>query len=107
MKLPRVNAGLGRVGMSVILTLTLLTMGPLVAALEIHHALAAADHDGHQHTDFDLCQWVQQHASGSLSTVSPPIECHLLLETFHGAEPDQPVSTWLIKAGRPRAPPAR
>ncbi|WP_447971750.1 hypothetical protein [Nitrospira sp. M1] len=37
---------------------------PFSGALEIHHVFAEVDHDGHEHSDFDVCQWVQQHASG-------------------------------------------
>lgn len=107
MRSPLVHSRRGRVGLSVILAFACLMLGPLAAALEIHHALAAAGHDSHQHSDFDLCQWVQHHASGSLSTATPPIDCHLLPETLPGAESGLPVSTWLVKDGRPRAPPAR
>ena len=34
-------------------------------ALEIHHIFAEVDHDGHEHSDSDLCQWVQANGSGS------------------------------------------
>ncbi len=55
-----------RRAVSVSLVLLLLAMVPFAAALEIHHELAPADHDGHEHSDFDLCYWVQHHSSGSL-----------------------------------------
>ena len=35
------------------------------SALEIHHFFAEVDHDGHEHSDSDLCQWVQANGSGS------------------------------------------
>ena len=35
-------------------------------ALEVHHVFSEIDHDGHEHSDFDLCQWVQAHGSGSI-----------------------------------------
>jgi hypothetical protein len=38
----------------------------------VHHELAAADTDGHEHSDNDLCQWVQHHTSGSLTIAIPP-----------------------------------
>ena len=57
---------LARRAVFVSLVLLLLAMAPFAAALEIHHQLAAADHDGHEHSDFDLCYWVQHHSSGSL-----------------------------------------
>jgi len=40
-------------------------------ALEIHHVFAEVDHDGHQHSDFDLCKWVQSHAANSLVCDDP------------------------------------
>jgi hypothetical protein len=56
-----------RRAVSITLVLLLLMMAPFAGALQIHHQLAATDHDGHNHSDFDLCYWVQQHASDSLS----------------------------------------
>ena len=43
----------------------MLVMAPFGVALGVHHQLAAADHDGHQHSDFDLCQWVQYHGTSA------------------------------------------
>jgi hypothetical protein len=57
----------------------LLAMAPFAAALEIHHELAAADHDGHEHSDTDLCQWVQYHTGHSL-TGDVPVPCAFLAE---------------------------
>ena len=57
----------------------LLAMAPFAAALEIHHALAAADHDGHEQSDTDLCQWVQYHTGHSLVGDVPP-PCSFLEE---------------------------
>lgn len=45
----------------------LLALAPFAVALEVHHELAAADQDGHQHSDTDLCQWVQHHTGSSLT----------------------------------------
>ena len=53
------------------LTIVLLALSPFAAALEVHHALAAADHDGHEHSDSDLCQWVQHHTANSLADGVP------------------------------------
>ena len=36
-------------GIALLLVTLLLAMAPFAAALEIHHELAAADHDGHEH----------------------------------------------------------
>ena len=53
------------------LGILLLCQAPFSLALEIHHVFAEVDHDGHEHSDFDLCQWVQQHTGGSL-VMDPP-----------------------------------
>lgn len=90
---------------AVALALVLLTLAPFAAALEVHHALAQADSDGHQHSDSDLCQWVQHHTSNSLQAVVPVLaslfatvspQCHapLLLLSFQSHD-----------ASSPRAPP--
>jgi hypothetical protein len=38
------------------LILLLLAIAPFAVAQDVHHELAAADHDGHEHSDTDLCQ---------------------------------------------------
>ncbi len=48
----------------------MLVMAPFGVALGVHHQLAAADHDGHQHSDFDLCQWVQHHLTTSFTLLA-------------------------------------
>jgi len=50
----------------------LLALAPFAVAQDVHHELAAADTDGHEHSDTDLCQWVQHHTSGSLDFGGPP-----------------------------------
>ena len=54
------------------LIVLLLALAPFAAAQDVHHELAAADTDGHEHSDTDLCQWVQHHTSGSLDLGGPP-----------------------------------
>ena len=54
-------------GLALSLALVLLAVVPFAHALEIHHIFSAIDDDGHQHSDFDLCKWVQQHTSNSLA----------------------------------------
>ncbi len=56
--------------LSIVLSLALLVLGAFGPALEIHHVLAPADHDGHHHSDNDLCQWVQCHTGSSLTPAS-------------------------------------
>ncbi len=64
---------------ALLLVTLLLAMAPFAVALEIHHELAAADHDGHEHSDTDLCQWVQYHTGHSLVGDTPP-PCSFLAE---------------------------
>lgn len=87
------------------LVLLLLTLAPFAAALEVHHTLAAADHDGHEHSDFDLCQWVQHHTGQSMLAVLPQVERQAsMVETR--IPPDRFFSTSVrVPAGSPRAPP--
>ena len=54
-----------------LLILIVLVSAPVGFALEIHHIFGEVDHDGHQHTDFDLCQWVQFHSAHSLAGENP------------------------------------
>lgn len=53
------------------LVLLLFAIAPFAVAQDVHHELAAADHDGHEHSDTDLCQWVQHHTAGSLDVGAP------------------------------------
>ena len=61
-RLPCVLRGTVAIG----LVLLLLALAPFAVAQDVHHELAAADHDGHEHSDTDLCQWLQHHTAGSL-----------------------------------------
>ena len=90
---------------AVALTLTLLALAPFAAALEVHHALAQADSDGHQHSDSDLCQWVQHHTSNSLQAVVPALESFFAVTSppFHA--PLLLLSFQSHDASSPRAPP--
>ncbi|MDH5427641.1 MAG: hypothetical protein OEZ05_00635 [Nitrospirota bacterium] len=59
--------------LTIALALVLVASVPFSHALEIHHLFSSIDHDGHQHSDFDLCQWVQQHTSSSLAWALPQL----------------------------------
>ena len=63
-------------------SLLLVVMAPFSTALSVHHDLAAADHDGHEHSDTDLCQWVQYHTGHSLAGDVPTLS-----SLFHQVEP--------------------
>lgn len=95
-----------RACLALALTLTLLTLAPFAAALEIHHALAAADHDGHEHSEFDLCQWVQAHTAHSTLTAPPALSSWVLV----GRQATQGTrfvpSTRFNVVSPPRGPPA-
>jgi hypothetical protein len=83
----------------------LLGLAPFAVAQDVHHELAAADHDGHEHSDTDLCQWVQHHTAGSLDLDVPrPAVCELVR---HQALPSESVllSVDLSFVGPSRAPP--
>jgi hypothetical protein len=53
-------------GLALSLALVFVGTVPFGHALEIHHIFSEIDHDGHQHSDFDLCQWVKKHTSNTL-----------------------------------------
>lgn len=91
---------------AIVAGLIFLSLLPFAAALGIHHALAEVDHDGHQHSEFDLCQWVEKHSSGSLP-LDVPMVGGLPFEA-----PDQVVlqltlftSRFHSSSNSPRAPP--
>ena len=92
--------------LAVWLGLLLLCQASFSIALEIHHVFAAVDGDGHEHSAFDLCQWVQQHASGSI-VVDPP-----RLTTLVSGEVDRSfhseifIFSSLVRSIGSRAPPS-
>jgi hypothetical protein len=87
------------------LVLLLLAIAPFAVAQDVHHELAAADHDGHEHSDTDLCQWLQHHTAGSLDVdVSHLSVCDVVCKQ------DPPVESVLLPidlsdVGPSRAPP--
>ena len=87
------------------LVLLLVAIAPFAVAQDVHHELAAADHDGHEHSDTDLCQWLQHHTAGSLDVdVSQLSVCDLVRNQ------DPPVESVLLSVelsvvGPSRAPP--
>ncbi len=87
------------------LVLLLLVMAPFAVALEVHHELAEADHDGHEHSDSDLCQWVQDHTANSLQADHPPFQFWLIVVGYKDSPSITPVAARLFSAGSPRAPP--
>jgi len=83
----------------------LLALAPFAVALEVHHELAAADTDGHQHSDTDLCQWVQHHTSNSLQTLLPVVESFFTAAFAPAHPPVVILSFQPFDSSSPRAPP--
>lgn len=85
----------------------MLGLAPFAVAQDIHHELAAADSDGHEHSDTDICQWVQHHTAGSVDCNVPTLVfCELI------SEQDVPSDSIILSAapslvGPSRAPPSR
>ncbi|WP_454061760.1 hypothetical protein [Candidatus Nitrospira salsa] len=81
-------------------------MLPFSGALEIHHVFAEVDHDGHEHSDFDLCQWVQQHANGLFVYERPLSEVLPLDITYTHADSDSVIPSFFLPSCQsPRPPP--
>ena len=89
------------------LVLLLLAFAPFAVAQDVHHELAAADHDGHEHSDTDLCQWVQHHAAGSLDLGAPLFTAQELVDLLDLPADSVLLSFELSTPGPSRAPPSR
>ena len=87
------------------LILLLLTIAPFAVAQDVHHELAAADHDGHEHSDTDLCQWVQHHTAGSLDIGAPLLTACELVNLLELPADSVLLSFELSTPGPSRAPP--
>ena len=87
------------------LVLLLLAIAPFAVAQDVHHELAAADHDGHEHSDTDLCQWVQHHTAGSLDDGAPLLTAQELVDLLELPADSVLLSIDLSVVGPSRAPP--
>lgn len=103
--IPRTARVLVGRGLALALVAVLLALAPFAAALEVHHELAAADHDGHEHSDSDLCQWVQHHTGQSLSGDVPTLVASVVPDVHPLPAPALLVSATLAGPGASRAPP--
>lgn len=83
----------------------LLALAPFAVALEVHHELAAADEDGHQHSDTDLCQWVQHHTGSSLLADAPALQALCAQVPWSQPVAQVLLSLDLPRSTAPRAPP--
>src|SRR5437016_13800866 len=89
-----------------VLVLCLVAFPPFLATLELHHALGAADEDGHQHSAADLCSWVQSHASSSLVVCAPVLASEPAVFVPEPPYQDHFVLHLLLTDLPARAPPA-
>jgi len=87
------------------LVLLLLAFAPFAVAQDVHHELAAADHDGHEHSDTDLCQWVQHHTAGSLDVGAPLLTALGFVDLLELPADSVLLSSELSTPGPSRAPP--
>ena len=87
------------------LVLLLLVFAPFAVAQDVHHELAVADHDGHEHSDTDLCQWVQHHTAGSLDVGAPLFTVQELVDLLELSADSALLSFELSTLGPSRAPP--
>ena len=91
---------------SVPLACLLLLMVPFGSALAVHHDFAEVDHDGHKHSDFDVCKWVEQHASSSFCIqpiiVVGPFPLAILLDNLHSTLLR---NSFYLSIASPRGPP--
>ncbi len=87
------------------LVLLLLAIAPFAVAQDVHHELAAADHDGHEHSDTDLCQWLQHHTAGSLDVGAPLFTAQELVDLLELPADSVLLSFELSTLGPSRAPP--
>lgn len=94
-----------RCGVTVGLVVLLLALAPFAVAQDVHHELAAADHDGHEHSDNDLCQWVQHHTTGSLVVAIPPPVSWAAISEHQWCPVTCLVSSSFLAVGPSRAPP--
>lgn len=87
------------------LVLLLLAIMPFAVAQDVHHELAAADHDGHEHSDTDLCQWVQHQTAGSLDVGVPLFTAQEFVTLLELPADSVLLSFELSTLGPSRAPP--
>jgi len=92
-------------GLSIGLILLLLAIAPFAVAQDVHHELAAADTDGHEHSDTDLCQWVQHHSAGSIDLDGPVCCLWGLVSLLDLPAKSVLLSAELVSVGPSRAPP--
>jgi len=94
-----------RSALSLALIFLVLAIAPFAVAQDVHHELAAADIDGHEHSDTDICQWVQHHTSGSLDLGGPVFSVWQSVSQLYFPAQSVLLSIELASVGPSRAPP--
>ncbi len=87
------------------LILLLLAIAPFAVAQDVHHELAAADTDGHEHSDTDICQWVQHHTAGSIDLGLPVFSVWEIISLSDLPAQSVLFTVELAAVGPSRAPP--
>ncbi|CUS35037.1 conserved exported hypothetical protein [Candidatus Nitrospira nitrosa] len=94
-----------RFGVALGMVCIILGLAPFAVAQDVHHELAAADTDGHEHSDTDICQWVQHHIAGSVDLDVPRLAiCDVVRQQELPSE-SIVLSSTLSFVGPSRAPP--
>ncbi len=94
-----------RFGVALGMVCIILGLAPFAVAQDVHHELAAADTDGHEHSDTDICQWVQHHIAGSVDLDVPRLAiCDVVRQQELPSE-SVFLSSTLSFVGPSRAPP--
>lgn len=92
-------------GLALMFGLVLLSSAPFVHVLEIHHLFAEVDHDGHQHSDADLCQWVTHHTANSPVWDASPLSPFSVVSSFLLLDQDEKGPSLILPLRHPRGPP--
>ncbi len=99
-------SSLFRLGVAGGIVCIMLGLAPFAVAQDVHHELAVADSDGHEHSDTDICQWVQHHTAGSVDCDVPKlVVCQVARPQELPAESVR-LSATLSLIGPSRAPPS-
>jgi hypothetical protein len=93
------------ISLALVLGLVLLSSIPFAQALEIHHLFADVDHDGHQHSDHDLCQWIQHHTANSLLWDAPRVLHWAAVTDFLPLDLEDVYGSLTLPLCPPRGPP--
>lgn len=94
-----------RAGIALGMVCIILGLAPFAVAQDVHHELAAVDSDGHEHSDTDICQWVQHHSSGFLDLGEPVFSPWEIIGQYESPSTAVILSVESCSLGPPRAPP--